>query len=157
MSIINEALKKAGEHLQKKSAQNNSLPPKSARPKPLLAYILILSAGLLLANFIFNYLTRKVKTVGAVASSQNRKTQIIQTLEPVPAIALPKPTTEEKKPQENIFALNGIFFSDNDSYALINNQIVKKDDYIDGAKVSLITAKTVELDKAGVTITLLLQ
>ena len=53
-----------------------------------------------------------------------------------------------------MFVLNGIFFSDNDSYALINNQIVRENDYVDAAKVSSITANTVELDNAGTTITL---
>ncbi|MDP2831372.1 MAG: hypothetical protein Q8O02_03905, partial [Candidatus Omnitrophota bacterium] len=57
-------------------------------------------------------------------------------------------------PAETSFVLNGIFFSDEDGYALVNNQIVRENDYVDGAKVGLITVNTVKLDNAGQTITL---
>jgi len=164
MSIINEALKKTEEYLQKNATQDNPLPPKPTAPKPFLLYILILLAGLLLGNFIFNLLSHKLEGNG-LASSQSHKIQttqtpkkntlsVIQTTNSPPAATLPSQPPEEKKPKESSFVLNGIFFSDNNGYALVNNQIVRENDYVDGAKVGLITTNTVELDNAGETITL---
>jgi hypothetical protein len=179
MSIINEALKKTEEYLQKNATQDNPLPPKPTAPKPFLLYILILLAGLLLGNFIFNLLSHKLQGNGLASNStqvhglssfrqsqaESHKIQTtqtpkkntlpaIQTTNSPPAAALPSQPPEEKKPKESSFVLNGIFFSDNDGYALVNNQIVRENDYVDGAKVGLITPNTVELDNAGQTITL---
>ena len=156
MSIINEALKKTEEHLQKNAAQDNPLPPaKPARAKPFLLYTLILLAGLFLGNFIFNLLSNKIQTAHA---PKKNVLPVAQTTNPPSAATLPTQTPEKNKPtdasKEGIFVLNGIFFSDNDGYALVNNQIVRENDYVDGAKVGLITANTVELDNAGETITL---
>lgn len=152
MSIINEALKKTEEHLQKNAAKNNPLPSNPSRPKPFILYILILLAGLLLSSFIFNQLNRKIQTTQAL---KKKTLVVIQAAIPIPPPVLPSPPTEEKKPTPPAsFILNGIYFSDSNGYALVNNQIVRENDYVDGAKVSLITANTVQLDNAGETITL---
>ena len=180
MSIINEALKKTEAYLQKNSAKDNLMAPKPTEAKPFLLYILILLAGLLLGNFIFNLLSHKLQSNGLASNStqvhglpsfrqnqaESHKIQttqtpkknvlpIIQTTNSSPIAALPSQPPEENKatPQAS-FVLNGIFFSDNDGYALVNNQIVRTDDYVDGAKVGLITPNTVELNNAGETITL---
>ena len=169
MSIINEALKKTEEYLQKNSAKDNLMAPKQADAKPFLLYILILLAGLLLGNFIFNLLSHKAQDNGLSSSRQNQaESHKIQTtqapkqnvLSIIPTTnspliaALPSPPPEENKTAKTSFVLNGIFFSDNDGYALVNNQIVRENDYVDGAKVGLITTNTVELDNAGEIITL---
>ncbi|MDP2928094.1 MAG: hypothetical protein Q8N80_04790 [Candidatus Omnitrophota bacterium] len=151
MSIINEALKKTEEYLQKNAAKDNLLAPKPAGAKPFLLYILILLAGLSLGNFIFNLLSHELQTT---QTQKLNALPVIQTTNSPPAAALPSQPPEEKKPAELNFVLNGIFFSDNDGYALVNNQIVRENDYVDGAKVGLITTNTVELDNAGQRITL---
>ena len=61
MSIINEALKKTEQHLQENAVKNTPLTPKPWQPKLFLLYVLILSAGLLLGNFIFNLLKHKTE------------------------------------------------------------------------------------------------
>ena len=156
MSIINEALKKTEEHLQKNTTKDNPLPHKPAGPKPFLLYILILLAGLLLSNFIFTLLRHL--PLGNVSSSTQTPMKnalpVIQITNSPSLPLLPSQPLEVKKPAKANFVLNGIFFSDNDGYALVNNQIVRENDYVDGAKVGLITANTVELDNAGQTITL---
>ncbi|MBU4251488.1 MAG: hypothetical protein KKC39_05990 [Candidatus Omnitrophica bacterium] len=151
MSIINEALKKTEEYLQKNSAKDNPLPSKPPGPKPYLLYILILLAGLALGNFIFNLLSYKIQATQT--PKKNAFAVIPATNLPAPA-ALPSQPAKETKPIETSFVLNGIFFSDEDGYALVNNQIVRENDYVDGAKVGSITANTVKLDNAGQTITL---
>lgn len=162
MSIINEALKKAEEHLQKNSAKDNFQAPKPSGPKPFLLYILILLAGLLLSNFVFNLLSHKAGANGLASANQSHKIKntqtltppVIQTTNPPEPPALISQPAKENTPAESNFVLNGIFFSDNDGYALVNNQIIRENDYVDGAKVSSITANTVKLDNAGQTIIL---
>ncbi len=152
MSIINEALKKTGLHIQQYEAKKNSQPAKLPGPKPFLLYILILLLGISLSSFIFSLLGNRIKT----AQAPNKTATAIQQ----PAVLAPLPEEpalakkEEKNVQEAAFVLNGIFFSDNDGYALINNQIVRENDSVDGAKVTKITANTVELNNQEKLITL---
>ncbi len=152
MSIINEALKKTEEQLQKNSAKDTTVKIPHPGARPVLLYILILAAGILLAHLIFNQLGRRVQT-----KITPKNAALPKPLPPNP-LAGPLPVArvlpEEKKTPETDFILNGIFYSDNSGYALINNQIVRENDYVDGAKVNTITAKTVELDKNGIKITL---
>lgn len=151
MSIINEALKKTDEQLKKYTPLNNSLPPKTSKFRSFLLYVLILLAGLWLGNFIFNQLSHLIQ--GTPAPKQDNLTPAQIAPEPAPAAPINQPAEEIKPPKSN-FILNGIFFSNNDGYALVNNQIVRENDYVDGAKVSSITSNTVELDNAGEVITL---
>ncbi len=154
MSIINEALKKTEAQLQKNAdKENSSLPAKPAQAKRFILYFLILLTGLLLGNFIFSLLKHRIQTT---QPTKKVAFPITQTTNPAPIAPLPSPppTPEITRPSATSFVLNGIFFSDNDSYALINNQIVRANDLVDGAKVGLITANTVELDNAGQAITL---
>ena len=151
MSIINEALKKTEEHLQKKTAKDNPLSAKPSGSKPFLLYIVILLVGLLLGNFIFTML--KHKTQGNASPPAAQAKQSLASNPPSPAILPSQPPEIKTLPEAN-FVLNGIFFSDNDGYALVNNQIVRENDYVDKAKVELITADSVELDNAGQRITL---
>lgn len=151
MSIINEALKKTGQHIQENEAKKNSLPDKKTGPRPLLLYILILLVGISLSSFIFSLLGHKIKTVevSKKAAIAIQQPAILPPLPVEPVLA-----KEEKKAPEAAFVLNGIFFSDNDGYALINNQIVRENESVDGAKVTKITANTVELNNQEKLITL---
>ena len=155
MSIINEALKKTEQSIHK-----NSLPeiPKSAT-KPYIIYILILIAGLFLSNFVFVLLRHKTETAVTVKKSPDLTDQPVKEIKTIPPISVvtPEPTLEENKTPQANFVLSGIFFSDNDSYALVNNKIVRENDSVDGATVKTITANTVELDSKGLLITLATQ
>ncbi|MCG2714474.1 MAG: hypothetical protein L6308_06535 [Candidatus Omnitrophica bacterium] len=155
MSIINEALKKTEQSIHK-----NSIPeiPKSAT-KPYIIYILILIAGLFLSNFVFVLLRHKTETAVTVKKSPDLTDQPVKEIKTIPPISVvtPGPTLEENKTPQANFVLSGIFFSDNDSYALVNNKIVRENDSVDGARVKTITANTVELDSGGMLITLATQ
>ncbi len=157
MSIINEALKKTEQHLQMIATKEAQQPDKKTEPNKILLYSVILFCGIFLTHFIFSFLNQKVKT----SVSKNKITPLIK---PVPeVIPPPSPATppvthvEEPKPVEVNFVLNGIFYSDNDGYALVNNQIVREFDAVDGAKVNKITQNSVELDNQGTLITLTTQ
>ncbi len=144
MSIINEALKKTELHIQQLEAKKNSQPAKLPGPKPFLLYTLILLLGIFLSSFIFSLLGHKIKTARAPnkTAASLKQPLVLASLPEAPALA----KKEEKDSPETTFVLNGIFFSDNDGYALVNNQIVRENDSVDGAKVTKITANTVELN-----------
>jgi len=153
MSIIDEALKKTEEAIQRNSAKETSKPINKQKPKPYLIYIFTLIACIFLASLIFTIIKHKNEPVNP---SEPLKTTPIekesQTPKTLPAAASPLP--EEQPKPEKKFILNGIFFSDNGTYALVNNQIVRKNDLVDGAKVEKITVNSVELNNEGKIITL---
>ena len=133
------------------SQSQNSLLHRKPGPRPFLLYILILLVGISLSSFIFNLLGHKIKTAALPKKSIIAIPQSA-VLPPLPE--KPSLVKEEQKPPEAAFVLNGIFFSDNDGYALINNQIVRENESVDGAKVMKITANTVELNNQEKLITL---
>lgn len=156
MSIINEALKKTEQDLQQSGAKNNyAASAVKTTPKPFLIYTLILLLSIFLGKFIFGFLGSKpqnknLSSTKQTLSLQGHSTAAVQ--QPITAEVLPAKQelpAEEKKPAEVNFILNGIFVSDNDGYALVNNQIVRENDLVDGAKVVKITANTVELNNNG--------
>lgn len=153
MSIINEALKKTEQYVHINTAGKIQPHKTKLSPKLFLIYALILLSGLFLSHIIFKLLGQKVvKTQPQkeiIAVVQNQQTTLPALL-PVKPASL---TEEQKKPEVN-YILNGIFFSDNDGYALVNNQIIRESDSVDGAKVIKITPNSVELDSQGTLITL---
>ncbi|MDD5128988.1 MAG: hypothetical protein PHO40_04990 [Candidatus Omnitrophica bacterium] len=152
MSIINEALKKTEESIQKNSIQGTDGGNKKPGRKPYLFYLLIFIVGLFLSSLIFSLIKSKVEKP-ALAEPPVKTASIsekqIQIGQPLSAI---KPEEQEKP--EKKFILNGIFLSDNKGYAIINSQIAKEGDSIEGVKVEKITENTVELNNEGKTISL---
>ena len=160
MSIINEALKKTEQSIHNNSAKETPPPETKPSAKPYILYILILVAGLLISNFIFGLLSHKTKTTTAqkrVPATPIRPGGALKIAEPAVKTPAKEIVLEENKVPETVFILNGIFFSDNDGYALVNNQIVRENDLVDGARIKTITANSVELDNAGKIITLATQ
>jgi len=160
MSIINDALKKAEIQLKKNTAPPAPDPAKRSGYRYFFLYLPILAAGLWLSNSIFNFLGHKTQISSQKTKGQTLQTALkddpsaTQTASPAAITVLPVKTTPEDKTPGGSFILSGVFSSGDDRYALVNNKIVKENDYVDGAQVSLITANTVELDNAGQTVTL---
>lgn len=154
MSIINEALKKTENSILQNETKKNACAIKTNAPKSFLLYSLILLLGIFLSSFIFSLLSHKTKITQAPQKIIPVTPPPAPTLAIVPAQPILPP--EEPKIVQEVFVLNGIFFSYNDSYALINNQIVRENVMVDGARVLAITENTVELDNQGKPLTLTL-
>ena len=101
--------------------------------KIALFYALVICFGLFTANELFKYITRTQSVTTDI-----KKTTAHNVLPPVILNAQPKEITQQNREPENrnnketkdeensvSFVLNGIFFSGNTSFSLINNQIVK--------------------------------
>ncbi len=180
MSIIYDALKKAQKtiDLSPKIESPKEVPasPKDKRPqtkpkiKTYLLYVFTACLGLFIANIFFGFLTHlKVSATGqqpklprvvrephlnlsggVLQQGPASNLESLQSTEPPPSFQVPA----VKKGLPASLVLNGIFFSEDEGYALINNQIAKVGDVIDGATVKRINSDEVELESAGSTIKL---
>ena len=167
MSIIYDALKKVEKNVEAPSNLNAAVRPEGKNRFSLktgFLFVLVAFIGLFAANFLFDFFakqahrTPKTYPQPAAALPVRKIEAAAQTTVSVPASASPRVATPEPAPlsdKEQLQAespsltLNGVFFSDDGGYALINNQIVKEGDAVEGLKVVRITAAGVELDKNG--------
>lgn len=128
-----------------------------------LMYVLIAFLGFFITKFVFNNFIDKIqvqpKAVEVIKSeSASSSLEIVPSEElkiPSPTLKpqLEEPVVETALPQKKlppILSLSGIFFDEKQPYALINNQIVKQGDIIEGAKVVRILSSKVDLDWEGI-------
>jgi len=174
MSIIYDALKKVEEKVEGQNLAVSTDAKILQKDKPdfkkLSLYLLVLISGLVAANFLFNILSsrRSVSKDLAQAKPNNVATQkssgnVAAMVKPAavsapdksPAVvAQPQSQSESQElvvqePTAPELVLNGVFFSDEGGYALINNRIVKEGDSIEGVKLVKIYADSVEMDNHG--------
>lgn len=124
MSIIYEALKKVerADLFRQNVSRNQQKPRPNRKLKILLIYLIVICAGIVIA-----------KLSPLSPPTVQKKAEPITLV--VPQAPQPKHT----------FVLNGVFFSDEEGYALINNKVVKEGDELDGRLVKKITMDEVEL------------
>ena len=146
MSIIYDALKKA-EKTAVNSGQNTKPSPNNFRLKPYLLYGFVAAVGFFLTGLVFSLIGPKLKNM-QFAKLSEKNVALYH--------ALPKDTSmfKTKPGLKPAFVLNGVFFSDNEAYALVNNQIVKEADVVAGALVKKIDMSKVELAYQGSSISL---
>lgn len=169
MSIIYDALKKLGKTSSAPLAPVNTDPGATAqKPSSKHRYyvlcLIVICLGFVGANMLHSYfwsIPRPAATA-KIALSVAEKTSIfkgdIPEARPSPQIEQPdektisyiSPETRMKKS----LVLNGIFYSEDGTYALINNQIVRSGDVIEEAKVISIGQEEVVLEYEGVALTL---
>jgi len=149
MSIIYEALKKV-EKLQNVPDALPTTPQnvKHSKIKAYLFYSFVVSFGILIANIIFRLITGH-SSVPVIKTDSVVK---VTPVEQAPEILQETPQLQEKTPPQ--LTLNGLFFSQNQGYVLINNRILKEGDTIEGATVKRILLDGVELEADGAIIKL---
>lgn len=145
MSIIYEALKKTEGKLADVQGKEDKKP--KPKFKIYFIYVSVLCIGFLIANILF----------GIFSSISKSKAKKFPEPQPAAITSLAPPivtssqsdtgsvTTAQPEQVLPSFILNGIFFSENEGYALINNKIVKEGDIVDGATVAGISSKMVEI------------
>jgi len=132
---------------------DNSKKEQKQAKRIYLVYILVLCVGIFLAKFLLARFTPKAEVSISEKKASSPVEIPAQTQPPAPEAAseetnLSPQVSEEKKPLP-VLSLSGIFYDEQQSYALINNQIVKKGDSVGGAKVVEITASRVDLEFEG--------
>ncbi|MDD5653950.1 MAG: type II secretion system protein N [Candidatus Omnitrophica bacterium] len=157
MSIIYDALKKVQTGLK---MENKKVPP----VKPVFLYLGIAVAGVLLAQFLFNLLAPsapasaklKVKVTALKAKPTVKQQAPVEKIatQPQPQPQAAQQTAPVAQAELPSLVLNGIFSTGNEGYCLINNQILKVGDEIEGLIVEKIRDQEVELSNKGTIIKL---
>lgn len=143
MSIIYDALKKAeGLNIGPEGKLDKG---RKSKFKGYLIYVLVACFGFFIANMFFGLFKPVPKAVEPLKIIQAKPQDTLTKNEPqtddVTEIA-PKDIREG-------LVLNGVFFSEEEGYALINNRIVKEGDMVGGLTVKRIDLEAVELESAG--------
>ncbi len=149
MSIIYDALKKVEmSHTDdSKTKIDKGFKPK---PKVYLLFALMVCLGLFVANILYEWLIPNHSlNTGDIVTGAQRYSQPSGETSPLQASASVENKIEAQTETPPPFALNGVFFSGAEGYALINNRIVKKGDKIDGATVMQISLDEVDLEFGG--------
>ena len=151
MSIINEALKKAG---KEKSSLEPVAALGSARPAPMkepfnwgplfVIFVLVLiTAPIVAPAFSVPFRRTELPTVTPASEKTDRKEQF--AVEEVPLFQPAAfPFT-----QPPLLTLSGIVYSPDDAYCIINDKIVKPGESVQEAKLITITQNQVVLDFKG--------
>jgi hypothetical protein len=158
---------KVEEKPEEKLAAKPAPPKKQKRLKSLIFFILFILLAFFVANLSFSLLSKYAKreeipssrrstiqpSIPAMQSQQTPTAPIPET----PEVREPEPQIPKEKTPLPQLTLNGLFCSEYDSWAMINNEVVKKGDYIAGARVVAISSSEVILDFEGEKITLVLE
>ena len=148
MSIINEALKKAGQPIITEIQEA----PKKRRanwgPFFVLSVLVVITMPILsplLHNPYRNEGAPRQTAVGPDLSHPNLKKQFAMEQAPLPVMA---PGTSPR------FAMSGLVYSSGGSFCLINGKVVQEGETVNGAKLVKVTADAATLEYHGQQITL---
>ncbi|MCM8790010.1 MAG: hypothetical protein NC916_03225 [Candidatus Omnitrophica bacterium] len=143
---------------------------KTTRPlfniKNILLYILVGALGFLIGKVFFDYILPKSKknllsrahpTAPLVQETQNlmpAQAPIQQSAEPVQKTTPAQKSQPVEKQSGNYPELNGIFFSKDEGFCLINNRIAKEGDTVEGITIKQINPDSIEAEIGGRTVKL---
>ena len=147
MSIVNDALKKAGKEFEFKSQDTVNLGPEIAsspnKKWPVMIPIVFIIAAVLFGVFVLYKNASGPNTASIADGSDNKPSAAIQsTLNNIEQ----KNTAKAMKPQ-NIAKLNGIVYGDENKWAIINDNIVKEGDSLLGGQIVNIARDFVKIKK----------
>jgi hypothetical protein len=143
-------------------------PPKS-KFKVYFFFLLVACIGIVIAKLSFDFFTRKIKAQPGSADKKSQGLSRLITILPRKSegsSSSPLSLTNKeplgaikKRLQHTVtpYVLNGVFFSDDKGYALINNEIVEEGNIIDAATVVKINTDGVELKIKDKTVRLSIQ
>lgn len=176
MSVIQEALEKAGSELSPRGAsvedskeeRNKDL---GIRPKPdakktpkmpatimkMLATVVILACAAAAFFFIGRSLTKlssRLYITPDMRTQDVRYRPIVRSIEKSPAATTKSSAAIVKIPDRPRLILNGIMYMEEGPRAIVNNLIVEPGDLVGGAKVTKIERQCVILEYENVEITL---
>ncbi|RJP28802.1 MAG: hypothetical protein C4533_03150 [Candidatus Omnitrophota bacterium] len=170
MSIIYDALKKlegrrvrpkkdpladiSADKLTANQTENKEQKKKNFKLKSAAIYIFVVIFGFISAKLIFNYFPsfwnnygrskpkERIELINVTATDAAKPAQQILPKDTAPSTIAGQQKRYEKAPE---LELNGIFYSEDESYALVNNQIVKAGDNIDGVDIVEINENNVKV------------
>lgn len=155
MSIIYDALKKLERsNNQVKNDTGSQQPQAEPRKKrsilyPIVFSLVLAASGLFLGVKLYDISSKD----GGIFVKLNKPLSELNSfketlLKEVPLEKAAIPGLPQTAPG---LGLSGVFFSDQEGYAIINGQIVRVGDEVEGSIVKSISVDEVELERAGVT------
>lgn len=152
MSIIYDALKKV-ENSDGLASINKFEKTRKFNKRGILLYVFALACGIILANVIFGVFSKPAPGIRIARVQEKPVVSTVASRQdlPIAETYVPPLGAEPKAPK---LVLSGVFFSQASSYAIINNQIVKEGDIIEGVVVKRINQEDVVLESSGVPFTL---
>jgi hypothetical protein len=153
MSIIYDALKRIEKKTKDTEYGFDSRKRDTRKSRRLGCILLILLILCLVALFVDKSSTKKYFIKSTLTDKHTMYPKVSRITmtgkEKTPAKVVPlsapkaePPTTDKKLP---LFYLNGIFFSDGEYLALINDQLVQTGGFIEGAQVQKIDSEGVDI------------
>ncbi len=127
----------------------------------IIIYLLVICLGMALGNLTYNFFIHKNASRAKTEAVSLAKTAPSPQPQPDSQTAAPPSQNSAiatpllPSPEPPTLTLNGVFFEQGEGFALINNNIVRVGDEIEGAKVKEITITCVSLEFDGKTIKLL--
>lgn len=144
MSIVNDALKKAGKEFEPKD-QDTLIPAvNKAAPCPQKKWAAIVVAPLVILTVVFGIIILHKNMSGANLSNESRESSsaIQSTLNNIE-----QKTVARIIKSQDIVKLNGIFYDNTGRWAIVNNRIVKEGDSLLGGEITSIARDLVKIEK----------
>lgn len=171
MSIINEALKKTQKYLERKvESQPAITPPNMASPKidspkkentSVKITIILISLGFVgcvVAFFLMMFPAQKMAPTPSIVKTDLQQNTAVSNppaaytppISPaLPAQTIPASATASSSTNTSQLVLNGTIDTGDDQLALINNQIYRVGDDVEGRRILRIGTDKVEISENG--------
>ena len=150
MSIINEALKKTQTKLELANPSRNNAQKEEKNIVLWVATVLIF-IGFLGCTLAFIFLiSSRNQSIATLPKEENKEYNL--EIEKQKLLSFVPKKSKQNSP--GILVLNGIITMGNEQFALINNEIYKAGDYVEGRRILSISSNKVEIFYKGNTFTL---
>lgn len=139
MSIVNDALKKAGKEFDFNAEDRNAYPLQNPDRK----WTAIITASLVIIASLFGSLILYNKIFAGPGFKPGPAAEMQSTLNSIERKDMARPMK-----QQDIVKLNGIVYGDEGKWAIVNNRIVKEGDTLLGGEITAIARDSVRIQKS---------
>jgi len=146
MSIVNDALKKAGKEFESKD-QNTLIAVQKTAPTPDKKWIAaIITSFVIIASFFGSWVLYKNMSVFNSGDTSNESGKPASAVQSTLNSIEQNPVARAIK-SKDVVKLNGILYGNEGKWAIINDRIVKEGDKFLGGEITSITKDLVKIEK----------
>jgi len=146
MSIVNDALKKAGKEFESKD-QNTLIAVQKTTPTSDKKWIaIIITSFVIIASFFGSWVLYKNMSVFNSGDTSNESGKSASAVQSTLNSIEQNPAARAMK-SKDVVKLNGILYGNEGKWAIINDRIVKEGDKFFGGEITSITKDLVKIEK----------
>ncbi len=146
MSIVNDALKKAGKEFESKD-QNTLIAVQKTTPTSDKKWIAtIITSFVIIASFFGSWVLYKNMSVFNSGGTSNESGKSVSAVQSTLNSIEQNPAARAMK-SKDVVKLNGILYGNEGKWAIINDRIVKEGDKFLGGEITSITKDLVKIEK----------